>query len=115
MTPAQLEALGRIAEAAVAAERKPGCLAAISAAQCLVESAWLQVAPGNNCLGIKAKADDHCQYCLTKDYLNGEWTSQKLAFATYPSVWRSASPRTRDGFSVACTRRPGCTTRGTLA
>jgi hypothetical protein len=85
MTPAQLEALGRIAEAAVAAERETGCPAEVSAAQCIVESAWLQVAPGNNCFGIKA-TDDGCQYCLTKEYLNGEWTSQKLAFATYPTL-----------------------------
>ena len=86
MTPGQFAALGRIAEAAVAAERETGVPAEISAAQCIVESAWLQVAPCNNCFGIKGKADDHCQYCLTKEYLNGEWTSQKLAFATYPSL-----------------------------
>ncbi len=85
MTPDQLAALHRIAEAAVAAERETGCPAEISAAQCIVESAWLQVAPGNNCFGVKA-TDDHCQYCLTKEYLNGEWTSQKLAFATYPTL-----------------------------
>ena len=86
MTGDQLAALRRIAEAAVAAERETGVPAEISAAQCIVESAWLQVAPGFNCFGIKAKANDHCQYCLTKEYLNGEWTSQKLAFATYPSL-----------------------------
>ena len=85
MTPEQLAALGRIAEAAAGAERATGCPAEISAAQCIVESAWLHVAPGNNCFGIKA-TDDHCQYCLTKEYLNGEWTSQKLAFATYPTL-----------------------------
>ena len=85
MTPDQLAALRRIAEAAVTAERETGCPAEISAAQCIVESAWLQIAPGNNCFGIKA-TDDHCQYCLTKEYLNGEWTSQKLAFATYPTL-----------------------------
>ena len=86
MTAEQSAALRRIAEAAVAAERKTGVPAEISAAQCILESAWLQVAPGNNCFGIKAKADEHCQYCLTKEYLNGEWTGQKLAFATYPSL-----------------------------
>jgi len=86
MTPEQFAALGRIAEAAVAAERETGCPAEISAAQCIVESAWLQVAPGNNAFGIKSRADDTCQYCLTKEYTNGEWKSQKLAFATYPSL-----------------------------
>jgi flagellum-specific peptidoglycan hydrolase FlgJ len=85
MTPEQLAALRRIAEAAAGAERATGCPAEISAAQCIVESAWLRVAPGNNCFGIKA-TDDHCQYCLTKEYLNGEWTNQKLAFATYPTL-----------------------------
>jgi flagellar protein FlgJ len=86
MTPEQLAALRRIAEAAAAAERDTGCPAEISAAQCIVESAWLAIAPGNNCFGIKAKAGDNCQYCLTKEYLNGEWTSQTLAFATYPTL-----------------------------
>ncbi len=86
MTPGQSAALRRIAEAAVAAEKGTGVPAKISAAQCIPESAWLQVAPGFNCVGIKAKPDDHCQYCLTKEYLNGEWVNQKLAFATYPTL-----------------------------
>ena len=86
MTADQTAALRRIAEAAAGAERATGCPAEISAAQCIVESAWLAVAPANNCFGIKAKADDHCQYCVTKEYLNGEWTSQKLTFATYPTL-----------------------------
>ena len=86
MTPEQSTALRLIAEAAVAAERETGVPAEISAAQCVLESAWLQVAPGNNCFGIKARADDHCQYCLTKEYLNGEWTNQALAFAIYPTL-----------------------------
>jgi flagellum-specific peptidoglycan hydrolase FlgJ len=86
MTPEQSVALRRIAEAAVAAERETGCPAEISAAQCILESAWLQVAPGNNCFGIKARASGDCQYRLTKEYVNGEWKSQKLAFATYPTL-----------------------------
>ncbi len=86
MTPEQFAALRRIAQAAVAAERETGCPAEISAAQCIVESAWLRVAPGNNCFGIKAKPEANCQYCLTKEYVNGEWQSQKLAFAVYPDL-----------------------------
>lgn len=86
MTTEQFTALRRIAEAAVAAERETGCPAEISTAQCIVESAWLKVAPGNNCFGLKAKADGHCQYCLTKEYVNGEWKRQKLAFAVYPDL-----------------------------
>ena len=52
MTPEQFAALRKIAEAAVAAERETGCPAEISTAQCIVESAWLQVAPGNNAFGL---------------------------------------------------------------
>ncbi len=86
MTPDQFVVLRRIAQAAVAAERETGCPAEISAAQCIVESAWLKVAPGNNAFGIKARSADDCQYCLTKEYVNGEWKSQKLAFAVYPDL-----------------------------
>ena len=86
LTPQQQAALKQIAEAAVAAERETGVPAAISASQCILESAWLQVAPGNNCFGIKARTDANCQYCLTKEYLNGECVTRKLGFATYPSL-----------------------------
>jgi flagellum-specific peptidoglycan hydrolase FlgJ len=86
VTPEQFSALRRIAQAAVAAERETGCPAEISAAQCIVESAWLKVAPGNNAFGIKSRASADCQYCLTKEYVNGEWQKQKLAFAVYPDL-----------------------------
>jgi flagellar protein FlgJ len=86
MTPDQSAALRRIARAAVAAERQTGVPAEVSAAQCILESAWLRVAPANNCFGIKSRPDGECQYCLTKEYLNGEWKSQTLAFATYPTL-----------------------------
>ncbi len=86
MTPEQFAALRRIAQAAVTAERETGCPTEISAAQCIVESAWLKVAPGNNCFGIKTRSADDCQYCLTKEYVNGEWQRQKLAFAVYPDL-----------------------------
>ena len=46
------------------------------------DGAWK---PENNCFGIKATDDDY-QYCLTKEYLNGEWTKKKLAFETYPRL-----------------------------
>ncbi len=85
MTLEQFKALGRIAEAAVAAERETGCPAEISAAQCVLESSWLRVAPGNNCFGIKSSSSD-CQYCLTTEYINGEWERKKLGFAVYPSL-----------------------------
>jgi peptidoglycan hydrolase FlgJ len=86
LTAKQQAALKQIAEAAVAAERETGVPAEISAAQCILESAWLQVAPGFNCFGIKARPADDCQYCLTKEYLNGEWRTQRAAFATFPSL-----------------------------
>ena len=86
MTPEQSVALRRIAEAAVVAERETGVPAEISTAQCILESAWLRVAPGNNCFGLKARASDNCQYCLTNEYLNGEWKTQRLAFAVYPDL-----------------------------
>ena len=85
MTPDQLAALSRIADAAAVAERTTGCPAEISAAQCIVESAWLTRAPGNNCFGIKA-TDSNCTYCLTKEYINGTWTSPTLAFEAYPTL-----------------------------
>ncbi len=84
-TPEQLSALQTMAAAAVAAERATGCPAELSTAQCIVESSWLTVCPGNNCFGIKA-TDSNCTYCLTKEYLNGEWSSPTLAFEAYPAL-----------------------------
>ena len=86
MTPAQSAALRRIAEAAIAAERATGCPAEISTAQCILESAWLAVAPGNNCFGVKSRPEADCQYCLTQEYINGEWKHLSLAFAVYPDL-----------------------------
>ena len=85
LTPAQLTALDTSAAAAVAAERATGCPAELSTAQCIIESSWLTVCPGNNCFGIKA-TDTNCTYCLTKEYLNGEWSSPTLAFEAYPAL-----------------------------
>ena len=85
LTETQLSALQTMAAAAVAAERATGCTAELSTAQCIVESSWLTVCPGNNCFGIKA-TDTNCTYCLTKEYLNGEWSSPTLAFEAYPAL-----------------------------
>lgn len=46
------EALPQIVAAAVAAERESGVPAVITAAQCAIESGWLDKAPGNNCFGV---------------------------------------------------------------
>lgn len=85
MTPDQMTELDRIAEAAVLCERNTDFPAEVSVAQCILESAWLTCAPGNNCFGIKA-TDDAEQYCVTKEFLNGTWQTCKLAFETYPTL-----------------------------
>ena len=46
--------LQAIAAAAVAAEAASGIPAELSTAQCILESGWLEKAPGNNPFGIKA-------------------------------------------------------------
>jgi flagellum-specific peptidoglycan hydrolase FlgJ len=56
MLETQRTNLDRIAKAAVDSERSTGCPAALQAAQCILESGWLDHAPGNNCFGIKCYA-----------------------------------------------------------
>lgn len=53
-SPDQLRMLQtRIAPAAFAAARRTGVPAEFLCAQCILESGWLEHAPGNNCFGIK--------------------------------------------------------------
>lgn len=87
LEPVQQEALEQIAAAAVQCERETSFPAEISAAQCILESAWLTRCPGNNCFGIK-RADRHsqAQYSFTKEFEGGEWKTKKLAFAAYGSL-----------------------------
>jgi flagellum-specific peptidoglycan hydrolase FlgJ len=87
MNEQQVNNLKRIAAAAVLCEQDTGCPAELSAAQCILESGWLERDPGNNCFGIKA-TDRHpgVQYTLTKEYLNGEWETKRLAFEVYPTL-----------------------------
>ena len=85
MTPEQSIALVRIALAAVQAENETGCPAELSAAQCILESAWLTVCPGCNAFGIKA-TDSHETYQLTKEFLNGQWETTRAAFEAYDSL-----------------------------
>lgn len=76
-----------IAEAAVAAEAATGCPAEVSAAQCALESGWLQHSPGNNCFGIKdTDRRAGAQYVYTKEYINGSYKTLKLAFEIYDSL-----------------------------
>jgi flagellum-specific peptidoglycan hydrolase FlgJ len=87
LTPAQQAAIQQIAEAAVASEMATGVPAAMSAAQCVFESAWLTRAPGNNCFGIKVdQRGSGTQYILTHEYINGTWEEMPLAFETYASL-----------------------------
>jgi flagellum-specific peptidoglycan hydrolase FlgJ len=85
----QHRVLDVVTEAAVNAERTTGCPAELSTAQCLIESAWLTRIPpdSNNVFGIK-NTDRYpgCSYCFTKEFIDGTWTTQRLAFETYPTL-----------------------------
>ena len=81
----QLIALDEIARAAVASESATGMPAAVTAAQCIIESSWLMVCPGNNCFGIKA-TDTSETYQFTHEYIDGKWEEEKLAFEAYPTL-----------------------------
>lgn len=87
LTPVQQSAVTRIAAAALASQEATGCPAALAAAQCIFESAYLAASPGNNCFGIKVDAHGSgTQYVLTREFLNGEWEKLPLAFESYASL-----------------------------
>lgn len=70
LTPAQRAInLARIAKAAVALERATQVPAELCTAQCIVESAWLEKAPGNNPFGIKARAGQPSTPVTTTEFL----------------------------------------------
>lgn len=87
LTPEQQQAVVKIAAASVLSERRTGCPAELSAAQCIFESSYLRRKPGNNCFGIKP---DHrgsgTQYTLTSEFLNGEWIHRVLEFESYETI-----------------------------
>ena len=85
MTPKQEIALEEIAKAAVQSERSTGVPAEVTAAQCILESNWLTVAPQNNCFGVKHTSGPD-NYCLTSEYVNGLWQRKQLDFQAYPSL-----------------------------
>ena len=85
LTLQQFLALKQIATAAVACEATTEFPAEISTAQCVLESAWLTRAPGNNCFGIKA-TDSSEQYVYTHEFRNGKWVVERDAFETYPTL-----------------------------
>ena len=88
LTPAQQDALTKIAAASVECERKTGCPAELTAAQAILESGWLTSAPGNNAFGIKSNSSgaQGKQYCLTSEFIDGTWKKEPLAFATYATL-----------------------------
>ena len=93
LTPQQLAAVPIMAAAAVAAEKfgatptRPGVPAAMSMAQCIFESNWLQNAPCFNCFGIKADGYGiGKQYKLTHEYINGSYKLLFDTFETYDSI-----------------------------
>lgn len=61
--------LEKIARASVAAERTAGVPAELCCAQCILESGWLEKAPGNNPFGIKARAGQASTPVLTTEFL----------------------------------------------
>jgi flagellum-specific peptidoglycan hydrolase FlgJ len=88
ITPEQRrEALVKIAEASVIAEHATECPAALSAAQCIIETGWLQHYPDNNCFGIK-NTDRYpgAVYTFTKEFIDGTWHTLRLAFESYPTL-----------------------------
>lgn len=85
MTDKQLIALDHITAAAVDCERQTGIPAELTTAQCILESNWLTVAPQNNCFGIKHTSGSD-NYCLTEEYLNGQWQRKQLDFQSYSSL-----------------------------
>jgi len=87
LTPDQMDAVQRIAQAAVQSERETGCPADFTMAQCIFESNYLTRCPGNNCFGIKADAHGSgVQYTITHEFLNGMWEQMQLAFETYVTL-----------------------------
>lgn len=88
LTPQQQDALAKIASASVECERRTGCPAEVTAAQAILESGWLEHAPGNNALGIKSNskgAQGQQTYC-TKEQLDGVLQTVRAGFATYHTL-----------------------------
>ncbi len=70
LSPEQRAAnLARIAQSAVALERAQDIPAELCTAQCIVESGWLEKAPGNNPFGIKAVAGQASVDVTTTEFL----------------------------------------------
>ena len=91
LTDSQTSALTQIAAAAVACETETGFPAEISAAQCILESAWLtRMATPCNCFGIKATVAQiqmgQATSCWTHETLGGQYQKMLQYFADYSTL-----------------------------
>ena len=88
LTPQQQSNLHTIATAAIKCELVTGVPADLLAAQCILESGWLKVCPGNNSFGIKSYVGQFGQQLL----LTREWFNDKeLAWFLHLGDQRSAT------------------------
>lgn len=82
MTPAERATVtGRVAVASVGSERATGVPAELTAAQAILESGWLQHAPGNNAFGIKAHDSSGRQLLPTKEWFTDPELARFMAGA----------------------------------
>ena len=98
LNPTQLLALRtQIAPAAVASETATRCPAALSAAQCCLESGWLaKMPPGsNNGFGVKAVPGQPGVTVLAEEYQNGKLVTIPQTFAAYPNLAASFAAHAR--------------------
>lgn len=81
------EILPRILESARAASAGTGFPVSLAAAQCILESAWLSRAPGNNPFGIK-RAARHAKWQTfrTREVIEGKEIATFCQFAAYESL-----------------------------
>ena len=69
-----------IAQAAVASESATQCPAELQAAQCILETGWLNHAPGNNCFGIKSYSGEYGRQLLaTREWFTDEEVGRFLS------------------------------------
>ena len=87
MNDEQRQALARIATSAVAVEEKYGVPAELTAAQCILETGYLQRIKGNNCFGIKySERHSQSQILMTHEHLQGERIKLAQRFAAYDDI-----------------------------
>jgi hypothetical protein len=91
------EVINRLLPKAQELKRTFGLHVSMTLAQIVRESGWLQHAPGNNFLGIKAPVDkygnvlpnipkDRIQLLWTTEYISGKWEKVQRWFMNYASL-----------------------------